>query len=368
MNKSNILKGLTALLLSGVFTLINAGGTESGTTVTNTVTLSFGDTEETTTDINSNTDQFVVDNKIDITVSTLDVEAVQTKPAITGVVLKYKITNNGNNTQDFDLSVLTSSTTAFSGDSEVTDNKDAQSVEIYIDSNNNGTYDQAVDTVQYIDELGVDEEKIVFIVAVVPAENILNGDVAVYDLQAQVAEGGAEGSKGTNIESDDRDNADNALTVQIVFADGAGSVTGDGEKDGKHSSVNAFIIVIADMSIVKASIIVEDPINGTTNPKRIPGATVRYCFTVINGGDAVAAIAKITDDLDETVFNLTGLNNNDVRIYTGDAAAFTCEGAGVLTTDANTGTVNDSTGVIVIDLNGVLANSAKSAYVDLTIQ
>jgi uncharacterized repeat protein (TIGR01451 family) len=368
MKKFNIIKGLTILMMSGLFTLANAGGTQSGTTVTNMATLSFGDAEDSTTDIDSNTDQFVVDNKIDITVSTLDVSAIQTRPGATGVVLKYKVTNNGNNVQDFDLSALRSSNTAFSGANEVTDTIDAQSVEIFVDSdgNNAGEYGSE-DTISYIDELGIGAEKIVFIVIEVKTENIVNGDVAVYDLQAQVAVGESEGTKGSLIETDDRDNADNALTVQIVFADGAGSVTGDGEKDGKHSSADAFKIVIADMSITKVSIVVEDPINGTTNPKRIPGATVRYCFTVTNSGSASAAVTKITDDLDETTFNVSTLDNNAIKIYDGDAP-FECENAGSLTTNANTGSVNNGTGVIVIDLDGVAANSEKSAYLDLIIQ
>jgi uncharacterized repeat protein (TIGR01451 family) len=174
-------------------------------------------------------------------------------------------------------------------------------------------------------------------------------------------------NSGTIIAEDDRDNPDNALTVQIVFADGVGSVTGDNVRDGKHSSVDALIIVIADMSITKISLVVSDPINGDTNPKRIPGATLRYCFTITNSGDADAAIAKISDDLDENRFIVANIENNDIRIYS-EANAFVCADAASLTTDANTGTVNTTTGEIVIDLQGVLANSSKSAYFDLVIQ
>ena len=40
----------------------------------------------------------------------------------------------------------------------------------------------------------------------------------------------------------------------------------------------------ATLAIAKSSTLVSDPVNGTTNPKAIPGAVVRYSFTVQNSG------------------------------------------------------------------------------------
>ena len=40
----------------------------------------------------------------------------------------------------------------------------------------------------------------------------------------------------------------------------------------------------ANISILKTSAVVSDPVNGTTNPKAIPGAIVRYTFSVANSG------------------------------------------------------------------------------------
>ena len=40
----------------------------------------------------------------------------------------------------------------------------------------------------------------------------------------------------------------------------------------------------ANPTLVKTSVVVSDPINGTTNPKMIPGAVVRYSITVTNAG------------------------------------------------------------------------------------
>ena len=44
--------------------------------------------------------------------------------------------------------------------------------------------------------------------------------------------------------------------------------------------------------------VISDPVNGTTNPKAIPGATVQYCITVANAaGAATATDVDVVDDL-----------------------------------------------------------------------
>jgi hypothetical protein len=60
---------------------------------------------------------------------------------------------------------------------------------------------------------------------------------------------------------------------------------------------------IATVSVSKASSVISDPINGVTNPKRIPGAIVRYFITVSNTGlGAVdASTLVITDPLPANV-------------------------------------------------------------------
>jgi hypothetical protein len=55
----------------------------------------------------------------------------------------------------------------------------------------------------------------------------------------------------------------------------------------------------ATLTVVKTSTVVSDPVNGTTNPKAIPGAIVRYGVTVTNTGTAAvdASTVVITDPL-----------------------------------------------------------------------
>ena len=54
---------------------------------------------------------------------------------------------------------------------------------------------------------------------------------------------------------------------------------------------------------MKSSTVVEDPIRGTTNPLRIPGATVRWSIVITNDGSAAANNLVVTDLLDtDTTF------------------------------------------------------------------
>jgi uncharacterized repeat protein (TIGR01451 family) len=53
----------------------------------------------------------------------------------------------------------------------------------------------------------------------------------------------------------------------------------------------------ANLTIAKTSSVVSDPTNGTTDPKAIPGATMRYCILVTNNGSGTATGINIADPL-----------------------------------------------------------------------
>jgi hypothetical protein len=52
----------------------------------------------------------------------------------------------------------------------------------------------------------------------------------------------------------------------------------------------------------KSSCVVNDPINGTTNPKRIPGATIRYAVEIRNRGGGSSSSATVLDTIN-SIFN-----------------------------------------------------------------
>lgn len=53
----------------------------------------------------------------------------------------------------------------------------------------------------------------------------------------------------------------------------------------------------ANLTIAKTSSIVSDPVNGTANPKAIPGARMRYCILVTNNGSGTATGISVADPL-----------------------------------------------------------------------
>jgi len=356
-------KLVVAAMLSTMGSSAFAAGTTSGTNVESTASLSFAVNGQTSTATSTNT--FTVDNKVDLTVSTVDTQAVSVSPDATSVLLTYRVENTGNTVQDYSLSALTTSTTAFSGDNAVTDTYDLTNVQVFVDVNNNNKYDVATDTLTYIDELEPDAKKTVFIVANVPTDAV-NDAIAVYDLQAQTAEGGTADTLGNDITSDNSNQVDDAATVQIVFADGAGTI--DSQYDGKFSSTDAWKIVTATVTVSKDSIVISDPVNGNTNPKRIPGAEVRYCYIVANEANgAVASGAVVSDTLDASVLSFNGAQ---IAMYDVNAAG-TCDCAtatDIATGNGLAGQDPSSQGVLKVDFDTVSGGQTKCGYVTATIK
>lgn len=63
------------------------------------------------------------------------------------------------------------------------------------------------------------------------------------------------------------------------------------------------------LSVAKTSVIISDPISGTTNPKAIPGAVLQYCILMTNNGRTAAPNATVPQ---------TGITATD-RLPTGES-------------------------------------------------
>lgn len=58
------------------------------------------------------------------------------------------------------------------------------------------------------------------------------------------------------------------------------------------------VTLLPHLSISKSGLVLSDPVNGTTNPKAIPGAVVRYCIVVANpAGNPSATNVTLSDQL-----------------------------------------------------------------------
>ncbi|QCB41234.1 hypothetical protein E5673_02525 [Sphingomonas sp. PAMC26645] len=279
-------KGVIRTLLAGTAAIVSIGtasaqagtapgpaGTTAGTTISNTALASYtvNGVQQNAT---SNAATFVVDLKANLTVAPLGGNT----PVTIGeadAVLKFTVTNNTNGTQDFLLSAIQSYALGlFTGD-----NFDVDNLRIVVDNGDNQY--TAADTATYISELAPDQSKTVYIVGNIPANQA--AALASVTLVAQIAEGGDNTKAGAALVSSalvpNRDGA-----VDVVFADND-SGFGDTALNGSGRATLAYEITTrnVDLTIVKSSTVLSDPINLVASPKAIPGAIVRYCLVVRNG-------------------------------------------------------------------------------------
>lgn len=297
MNKSGRLLGsvgATALAFLAASPAL-ASGTQAGSTITNTVTVNYqvGSISQTAT---SASNSFKVDRKVNVTIAETGSATTQVSPGQSAAVTTFTVTNLSNAPLDFTLSAAQQSGGA--GAHSGTDSFDVTNVKVYVDTNSNGTYDAGTDTeAAYLDEVAADASKTVFVVADVPL-SLSTGAVAAVTLTATGREGGTSGSQGAALT--ETTGADTANAVDTVFGDGAGA--SDGARDAAYSAKDDYTVLAAALTVVKASKVISDPVNGTTNPKAIPGATIEYCISVANAaGGAGASNVAISDPLPSTV-------------------------------------------------------------------
>lgn len=277
-----------------------AAGTTSGTTITNTVTLSYQVGGVAQNDVTANA-SFTVDKKINLTVAEVGSTTTTVTPGQATAVTTFAVTNTSNATLDFALAVAQQ--TGGAGAHSNTDNFNVGSPTIYLDTNNNGVYNAGVDTaVTYLDELAADTSKTVFVVASIPLGQV-SGDVAAVTLTATARQGGTGGSQGSALTET---SGANTAGEDTVFADGAG--TTDSARDAAYSAKDDYTVSAPNLSVTKLNYIVSDPVNGTTNAKMIPGATVEYCIAVSNNPSAsgTATSVSISDTLPATTTFVAG--------------------------------------------------------------
>ncbi|MDY7099271.1 MAG: hypothetical protein SXU28_14140 [Pseudomonadota bacterium] len=303
-----------------------AEGIRAGTDITNTVTVDYqvngvDQTQETATDT------FAVDRRVNVTVSSVD-SPKDVNPGTTDGFLTFDVTNLSNDTVDLDLTATL----------EAGDTNDIGAFTIYEDTNNNGTFDAADQVITFLDEVEADETLRVFVVADIDlaAEN---GDSFDISLNADAHEAGGVGALGTELSESTGDSADPSV-VDTVLADGsnADGLTGDVDNDGSFSAQGTLNVAGADVTVIKSSVVVSDPVNGTTNPKAIPGAVIRYCIAVTNAaGAADATNIVVVDNLPGDVDYNTGtiLRDTDVAVAgSGATAVATCTNGSAPTTAA----------------------------------
>lgn len=291
MTKSKFMAGASlAGLMLGTVTPAHAASTPAGSSIVNNVTVDFkvgGVSQNQVSASNS----FVVDRKINLVVAEVGNSTTTVSPGQTGAVTIFTITNASNATLDFGLAATNRNggTAAHGG----TDNFDVGNIKMYADTNSNGTYDAGTDQqVTYLDQIAADAVTTVFVVADVPLGKA-TGDVAGVRLTATAEDGSAANTQGAVLA---QTTGANTAGMDTVFADT--NANGNTANDGIGFAEDDYTVLGANVTASKTSKVVSDPIDGTTNPKMIPGATVEYCIALANAsGGAAASNVVVTDPL-----------------------------------------------------------------------
>lgn len=362
---------VAGLLMLGLTPAVMAAGTAADTTISNSATVNYKVDTIDQDAVTSNTASFKVDRKVNFTVSTDEVAEVSVTPGSSGNVLTFTVANTGNDTFDFDLSAvaLTGTAAKFGG----TDNINASGINVFVESGATPGYQAGEDTATSIDDLAADGDVKVYLVADF-GTGLSQEDIASYYLLATALD-----SSGGAL-TDHSGDADVAGTVQNVFADGDGPEGTDGDKDAKHSDYADYIVNTASLSVTKSSTVISDPINGTTNPKAIPGAVLEYTLTISNGAGAAAATdISVSDSLNtEIATNGTIAFNTQYDSTSGQGIVVAhpdhAGGADTEYTNADDGAEHggvaadwNETGANTVTVTGITLDASESATVKFRV-
>lgn len=315
-----------------------AEGTRVGTTITNTATVDYrvggvDQVEETASD------SFAVDRKVTFLVNRVLDPVTSVVPGQANAVITFDVTNLSNDTIDLVLAAA-----QLTGDDFNADN-----VRIFIGAAN-VVYDGSQTQAGLIDDLPEDETVRVFIVSDIPPGSA-NGAIANITLSATAHEGGAPGLGAllTNTAGA------NTAGVETVLAEAA-DAEGGSANDGVYTVRGSYAVSAASLTVAKISRVLEDPVNGSTNPKAIPGATIEYCIAVSNAaGTATATDVVVTDVLPDDLTFVVG----SIRV---DGAL---DVSGHCTGGVANGTITGRT--VTAPLSNVAANETRTASFRATI-
>ncbi len=277
-----IAAALVLLSISPVWAL----GTADDQTITNTASVAFT-INGTTTTTTSPPETFEIDTKVRPVVSSDGDNSVVA--GVADFALPFTVTNEGNNAAGSSYFNLTYEVSA-------QNNFTMTNIRIYLDVNNNGTYEAGTDTlvtnpVQISNVSGSNNDQFL-LVGDTPVSNgatdttdtAVANNTVTYSL---IATASAAAGAARVADSDGND----ATLTEIVFADDSGTAVGapaDVANDGFHSDSGIFT-TLATLGVAKSA-------SDGTSGYHIPGDVVTYDITVTNGDPSFAATNVIVTD------------------------------------------------------------------------
>lgn len=243
-----------------------AAGTPAGSVITNRATVVYT-VGGLSLSVSSNTVSVVVAEILDVTATWQDAASVNVFAGDTDRVLTFLVTNTGNGTDRYSLSV---------NGSLAGDDFDPVPAGIYLDSNGNGTYDPGTD-VQYSAGandplLAADQSLAVFVLSDIPSD-IGAGDIGSVMLSSVSIDGGGMAAGA------------------VIPGGGDGGVDAVVGSSGARASATGSYV--ASVVVATKSSLVADPYGGS---RVIPGAVITYTIVVsVSGAGATASGVTVED-------------------------------------------------------------------------
>ena len=323
-NKHALSASLATVIFLGVLVPapLLAGGVSAGTLIENTAVASY-DEGGTVRSVNSNTVTVLVDELLDVTLTSLDPGPVAARPG--SAVLTFELTNQGNGPEAFRLLA----NTAVGGN-----NFDVSFRAIAIDSNGNGVYDEGVDEIlaqpQTTALLAPDQRLTLFVLVTVP-EGVTDQQTSAVILSAEAVTG--TGAPGT--------------VFGAAGVDGGDAIVGT---TGAQAAARGELISgIASLALVK-SVVLRDPFGGTS---AVPGTIATFTIEARVSGTGTINNLVVTDAIPEGTTYAPG------TLALGGVALSDAE-------DADAGKASDAAGVAVT-LGDVTAQSTQKVTFDVIV-
>jgi uncharacterized repeat protein (TIGR01451 family) len=353
---AGIALGLTAVALPAAAT-----GTAAGTSITNRAVVSYSVGGVAQTVINSSPTgnstpgvglgadtAFVVDRLVNYTLTTVDTTAIVGTPGQTLLITTFLVTNTGNSTESYNaVAANLVGGTLFTTN---TDTIDVANIKVYFGPDATtayapGTAIPATSAPDIPQDLG----RRIYVLADLPvaATNGAGANVRLSVRAAVATSLGATLETATNA-------ADTAGAVDVVISASAASISGSVTTSLKTAD-SGYAVQAPTLSVAKSEAVISDPVNGTTNPKAIPGATVEYTLSITNTGAVAANGVSFTDPVSTvlTLLQNTYSATSNVSITANGTTRFcVAEAGGDSNFDGclfsgNTLTVNPTTPIVI---------------------
>ena len=281
-------------------------GTPSGDTISNTATVNYTVNSVNQAPVTAST-SFLVDTVINLNVTGGFIYNVT--PGALAQVATYTVTNTSNITSNFTLGVTNQTAAA--------NDFDMNTLVVHVDNGDN-VFNATDDTATTITGLASGVSRKVFVTGDVPIAATNNQDAPVRLTATAI-------DPVTTVAWVNDTSADNPAVVQIVVASAA-KFTDD-----------TFHIQTATLGVTKSSTVITDNlVPPSANPKAIPGATVEYLITITNSGSQSATLQSISDPVPAaTTFlagNYPGTTDVSISVNAGPASYCVAEAGG---TDSN---------------------------------